>query len=291
MARRLSSASIFEDSEFPLACMRIDDHGNTGIHRHSFHELVVILAGRGRHITDREEYTLEAGDVFLLRGTMAHGYADTEHMTLANILFDPGRLGLPMHHLRDLPGYHALFRVEPRLRPYDRLRNRLRLQAEELSEAAGMIARLQHEVKRKSPGYRFLASAHLMHLIGFLSRCYSHTDPDQQTERPFLRMGEVLSYIELHCREAITVKELTRIAHMSESSLMRQFRRVMGRSPIEHVIRLRVLKAAELLQRSDVRVTEAAFACGFSDSNYFSRQFRRVMGISPREHRARRVPT
>jgi len=124
-----------------------------------------------------------------------------------------------------------------------------------------------------------------MHLIGFVSRCYSH--PDRSAERPFLRLGEVLSYIELHYRQPITVAQLTRIAHMSESSLMRQFRRVLSRSPIEHVIRVRVLKAAEQLQRGDVRVTEAAFACGFTDSNYFSRQFRRVMGTSPREYRTR----
>ena len=166
-----------------------------------------------------------------------------------------------------------------------RLRSRLRLKGEELSEVAGMVARLQHELARKSPGYRYLACAHLMHLIGFVSRCYSH--PDRHAERPFLRMGEVLSYIELHYREPITVAALTRIAHMSESSLMRQFRRVLSRSPIEHVIRVRVQKAAELLQRGDVRVTEAAFACGFTDSNYFSRQFRRVMGTSPREYRTR----
>lgn len=285
MPRKLIGTSFFPDGDFPLACMRIDNHRATDVHRHDFYELVVILAGRGRHITDREEYTLEAGDVFLLRGHMAHGYADTEHMTLVNILFDPDRLALPMPLLRDLPGYHALFRIEPRLRTYDRLRSRLRLNGEDLAEVAGIIARLQHELTRKAPGYRFQACAHLMHLIGFVSRCYSH--PDRNTERPFLRLGEVLSYIELHYRDPITVAQLTRLAHMSESSLMRQFQRVLSRSPIEHVIRVRILKAAEHLQRGDVRVTEAAFACGFTDSNYFSRQFRRVMGTSPREYRLR----
>ncbi|OGV71921.1 MAG: hypothetical protein A3K19_07425 [Lentisphaerae bacterium RIFOXYB12_FULL_65_16] len=285
MPRKLIRTSVFPDGEFPLECRRIDNHGATGIHRHDFYELVVILAGCGRHITDREEYTLEAGDVFLLRGDMAHGYADTEHMTLVNILFDPDRLALPMRLLRDLPGYHALFRIEPRLRTYDRLRSRLRLQAEELAEVAGMIGRLQHELTRKAPGYRFQACAHLMHLLGFVSRCYSH--PDRNMERPFLRLGEVLSYIELHYREPITVAQLTRMAHMSESSLMRQFHRVLSRSPIEHVIRVRILKAAEQLQRGDARVSEAALACGFTDSNYFSRQFRRIMGTSPREYRAR----
>lgn len=288
MKPRLTSAAHFSDSAFPLACVRIEDHRAVEIHSHEFHEMVVILTGRGRHVTEREEYPIEAGDVFLLRDNMAHGYKDTDRMTLVNILFDPKRLGLPMEHLQDLPGYHALFQVEPRLRAYHRFRNRLRLSEEQLAEAAGIIARLQQELERKTPGYRFQAGAHLMSLIAFVSRCYARSD--QSADRPLIRLGETLSFIEQHYREPIAVRQLTRIARMSESSLMRAFRRVLGRSPIEHVIRVRVLKAAEWLRRGDVRVTEAAYNCGFGDSNYFSRQFRQVMGVSPREYRARRRP-
>jgi AraC-like DNA-binding protein len=288
MVRRIKFAEVFKDSSFPLACLRISDHRDCGLHRHEFHEIVVILTGRGRHVTEREEYPLEAGDVFLLRDDMAHGYAGTDRMTLVNILFDPRRLALPLDYLRDLPGYHALFRVEPRLRSFHRFRNRLRLSEAKLAEAAGIIARLQQELERKAPGYRFQASAHLMNLIAFVSRCYAGSE--RQTDRPLIRIGETLSYIEQRYREPITVRQLTQIAHMSESSLMRTFRRVLNRSPIEHVIRVRVLKAAEWLRRGDARVTEAAYNCGFSDSNYFSRQFRQVLGVSPRDYRARHQP-
>ena len=71
----------------------------------------MILTGQGRHVTDAGEYPIQAGDVFLIRDQMAHGYADTRDMTLVNILFDPHRLQLPLSDLRDLPGYLVLFRV------------------------------------------------------------------------------------------------------------------------------------------------------------------------------------
>ena len=281
MTHRIKASSVFPDHGFPLECYRHDAHAACVLHSHEFHELVVVLAGHGKHITEKEEYRIEGGDVFVVRGDMTHGYADTERMTLVNILFDPRRLSLPMSELRDLPGYHVLFRVEPRLREYDRFRSRLRLSEEELAEAAGLIYRLQQELDRKKPGYRFMACAQLMNLIGFLSRCHAHaTEP---AKRPLMKMGEVLSFIERRYREPITIRQLTKVAGMSESSLMRTFRRVMGRSPIDHVIRVRVNKAAELLRAGGMRVTEAAFACGFGDSNYFSRQFRNVMGHSPRE--------
>lgn len=282
--RKIRPASVFENDDFPLVVVRHDTHGNAELHKHGFHELVIILSGKGRHITDEDEYPLTAGDVFLIRGDMAHGYDDTERyrMKLVNILFAPRRLGLPLHYLQDLPGYHILFRVEPRLRNYHDFRHHLHLSEVELAKAAEIIAHLQKKLEEKEPGYRFQSLTCLMELIGLFSVSYSNPHPE--SDRALLRMGEVLSFIEQHFTEPITIKQLTRMAHMSESTLMRVFQRVLGRSPIEHVIRVRVLRAAELLQHEDIRITEAAMECGFSDSNYFSRQFRQIMGITPREY-------
>ena len=283
MARTIRSRRVFKDPDFPLACMRLVDHGATAVHGHDFHELVLILAGSGRHIMDGVEYPIAAGDVFVVRGAMRHGYRRTDRVTLVNILYHPRRLGLPLHTLRDTPGYNALFRVEPRLPPPQRCRNRFRLSEEALAEATGLVFRLEEELRAKRPGYRGLACAHLMHLIGFLARAYSETA--NPLAPPLRKMGEVLSYIEGHLHEPLSVRDLTRVAGMSESSLLRAFRRILGRSPLEYVIRARILRAADLLRRGDVRVTEAAFACGFNDSNYFSRQFRRHTGMTPRAWR------
>jgi len=98
-------------------------------------------------------------------------------------------------------------------------------------------------------------------------------------------LEEVMSYIEAHYAEPITIADLTRIAGASESTLTRQFHKVVGRSPIEHVLRVRVERAAGLIRRSDLRITEIAYECGFSDGNYLARQFVRIMGVSPSEYR------
>lgn len=255
------------------------------MHSHQFHELVIVQDGEGLHLTEKEQYPIQAGDTFLIRGNMRHGYKNTENVTLVNVLFNPTRLSLPMSQLRDLPGYHALFRIEPKLRDLNRFQHRLRLSPTEMTDVTAMIAQLEHEVKSKQPGYRFQACAHLMTLLTYISRSYSQ--PDRHTDRPLFHMGEVLSFIEQHYKEAITIGQLTKRAHMSESTLTRTFKRVLNRSPIEHVIHVRVQKSAEFLKQGDVRITDAAYECGFSDSNYFSRQFRQVLGVSPKDYRAR----
>ena len=277
----IGASEVFMDRRFPLAVLKNPRHGPIPVHQHEFHELVVILAGRGRHITPHETYTITAGDAFHLAGAEAHGYADTRNLALANILFDPQRLHLPLADVGDIPGYQALFRVEPRLRSQVRLRSRLRLAPDELAVAAQLVERLQAELRKRNPGYRFAACACLMDLILYLSRCYSRTGATEGGA--ILRLGQVLSFIEKHYAEPIRVSQLALLAHMSESSLLRTFRRVLGTSPLDHVIRVRIGKAMELLQHGNVRVTEAAFQCGFHDSNYFARQFRKVTDRTPRQ--------
>lgn len=285
MQNRVETSAWFADKTFPCAVLKFDNQSPRSIHRHEFYELVLILAGHGRHITDQGDYPIGAGDVFLLRDDMAHGYADTDRVAICNILFDPQRLKLPLAFLQDSPGYQALFRVEPKLRTHDRFRNCLHLDPGKLAEAAAMAARLHKDLREKQPGYRFQVCTHLMDLIGFLSHCYFPTT--QRSDRTLLRIGEVLSHIDRHFREPIAMRQLTEIAGMSESTLLRTFRRVLGRTPMAHVNHVRILHASELLQRADIRVTEAAFECGFEDSNYFSRQFRKVTGFTPREIRSR----
>jgi transcriptional regulator GlxA family with amidase domain len=103
--------------------------------------------------------------------------------------------------------------------------------------------------------------------------------------RSLLRMGEIISYMEASYAEPISLPDLAKAARMSESTLVRNFRKGLGFSPIDYLIRLRISKACELLRHSDDEIISIALRVGFSDSNYFWRQFRKVMGQSPREFR------
>ncbi len=283
--RLTNSDTVFPEQDFPLQVMRVKSHRSCTLHRHDFTELVLILAGQGEHVTDTDRHALTSGDVFVVTGDTAHGYEHTDEMTLINILFRPRALRLPTADLGNIPGYHALFTVEPRLRRAHGFRSRLHLNDDELGEAARLVAIMEEELHRQRPGYHFMACAHLMTLIGFLARCYTRTTRNES--RPMLRLGEVLGFMERHHAEPITVEQLAQVAGMSRSSLMRHFGEVMGRPPIEHLLRLRVSRACDLLAVNGLRITDVALQCGFNDSNYFSRTFRVHKGMSPREYRRR----
>ncbi len=83
----------------------------------------------------------------------------------------------------------------------------------------------------------------------------------------------------------IALAELAEVAHVSPAHLCRLFAATTGRSPVETLRLLRLDRAAALLVRSNLSLTEIAAACGFADAFHFSRRFKDAFGAAPREVR------
>ena len=267
--------------EFPLEINLQYPQGPVPLHGHDFDELVLIQRGKGMHFTERDCSEIVAGDVFIIRKGRRHGYRETETLHLVNILFHLDAMNMPQGELKKLPGYHALFMIQPEIKGHARFRNRLQLTPEQLAQASGIIEEISNETGRRMPGYEFMATAHFMRLAGFLSRCYSKMYEKKQI--PMLKFANVISHIEQHFREPLDIPGLLKMSAMSRSSFFRAFRKSTGFSPIDYQLRLRISHATRLLKTKEHSVKEAAYMSGFHDSNYFSRQYRKLAGHPPRK--------
>lgn len=70
---------------------------------------------------------------------------------------------------------------------------------------------------------------------------------------------------------------------LARSQFAHYCQEITNMSPIEYLTHCRIEAARKLLmQNPDMSITEVAFACGFSSSQYFSTVFRGRMGSSPR---------
>ena len=252
-------------------------------HAHDFCELAVITKGRGMHCLEGSDFPITAGDVFLLQGRQRHYFHARDQLELYNIMYAPSRLQLPENELRRIPGYCAMFLLEPAYRRHHRFASRLHLPRLALAHTQQIVTRMDEEIQRRAPGIEAALRALLLELIVFLSRAY--TDSNTTEARALLRVGDVIGALERDCARPWSVADLIEIAHMSRSHFMRVFRRATGQTPIEYLVRLRLQKSMELLRQSDQSITAIAMDVGFNDSNYFSRQFRSANGMSPSHYR------
>lgn len=252
-------------------------------HYHDFCELVLVLGGRGRHLLEGESFPVAAGNVFVVQGNQVHSFRDREGLVLVNVMYDPARLPLPEGLLRRLPGYSALFMLEPSFRSAHGFSSRLELDRRKLGAAEALAERIERESGEKPPGHEAVLLGLLVELMVFLSRHYGESEARES--RALLEMGRLVSALEQRFAEPWTLSQMALFARVSRTHLLRVFRQATGKSPIDYLIGLRVDAAKRFLRQSNLTMTEIAHQAGFGDSNYFARQFRQTTGRTPTAYR------
>lgn len=100
------------------------------------------------------------------------------------------------------------------------------------------------------------------------------------------RFAYVVDYINNHITGKLSIDTLSQIAFMSKASFFRAFKHEMGISPVDYIIKQRVIFAKQLMSNPYNSVSEACFKAGFNNLNYFSRTFKKLEGITPSTYKA-----
>jgi AraC family transcriptional regulator len=97
-----------------------------------------------------------------------------------------------------------------------------------------------------------------------------------------------IDFIDANLSSDISIAQLATECGLSARYFARAFKQSMGVPPHQWLIKRRVDKAKELLQRVDLELTDIASTCGFVDQSHFTRVFSRVEGNSPGRWRRER---
>lgn len=85
----------------------------------------------------------------------------------------------------------------------------------------------------------------------------------------------------------LTIADIAQECGLTPSYFSRQFARSTGLVPHRWLLKRRVEKAKSLLRESDLKLSEIALACGFSDQSHFTRVFSSMENATPRLWRGR----
>lgn len=99
------------------------------------------------------------------------------------------------------------------------------------------------------------------------------------------RIKNMLSVIRENYSEKITAAMLADTVHISERECYRVFRKILGITPGEFLVSIRLQKAQELLWNTDRSILEIAMETGFGTSSYFCKIFKEHHHITPNQYR------
>jgi len=93
-------------------------------------------------------------------------------------------------------------------------------------------------------------------------------------------------FIGEHSDEELSLLRVAKAVNIHPNYLSQRFKQVTGMNFVEYVAHTRFEKACRLLNDSDLRISEIAFAVGFQSLSQFNRVFKKIGGKSPTQFRA-----
>ena len=107
--------------------------------------------------------------------------------------------------------------------------------------------------------------------------------PAVQTAERSTRAADAIMRVTLE--HPLTCRQLAARVGLSDRQLQRHFRTALGAGVAQHYVHLRLERAHNYVQQTELSVTEIALACGFGSIEHFSRSYRRAFGVAPRSDR------
>lgn len=259
-------------------------------HEHPHHQILYYQRGEGLLVASGEEYSVRKGSIFFVPAGCQHFFkaqSGEPALCLALDFTVAGDVYTELD-LRELPIDSEVTVLLSLLhaqnaRPFQ-------LSAIDQARVDGCVESIVEENERREIGFATMIHANLLRLI---SHCLRATQRAQGFGEHFrhtawrhtliAERAQALVRDERPEAAELNLTSTARACAVSPNHLNRILKQHTGFTFQQLVLRQRLNRAAEMLRSGQANCTEAAFAAGFNDSNYFSRAFRKVFGHAPSE--------
>ncbi len=277
------------DPDFPLAVLDFRTRGDGDrMHWHEYFEIVLCLEGRGRFLFGRREQQIEPGDIILVDDSQPHVARPDAggSLRLLLVLFRPELVAGPGCRAFD-SGYLTPFRSAG-----DRAQERIAAGTPLAAELAPVLHEIAAIAAGHDPADRHLLDANLRRVLALLVRDRPELPGDAGRADAARReqIRPVLSYVEQHPCERVTLDEVAEVVHLSPSRVRHLFRDVSGVGFKEYATRVRLAEARRLLLATELSVADVAHAVGYTNVHQFYTVFHRYCSMQPGEYRRYYMP-
>ncbi|MEE1061423.1 MAG: AraC family transcriptional regulator [Ruminococcus sp.] len=251
------------------------------VHWHKEMEIIYVVNGQGTVTVQTTRYNLCEGDIILIQPETLHSIEqlDDKHMEYFNIIFD-------FNLLENNTSYCYINYLKP---IYER-RKTVPVYIKEGEPLSALITLniryLIENRKQKFSGDELMVKSNLYAIIHHINKfCTETSDFSLKLESNYNKIEEVLTYVQEHYSEKLTVENAATLISYSPNYFSKLFHELTGTSFIQYVINYRLDIAHKKLTSSDMSITEIAEETGFSNLPYFTRTFTAKYGTTPKAYR------
>lgn len=128
----------------------------------------------------------------------------------------------------------------------------------------------------------------LFHFLGSMKFLGEYRGSVESTQKQTDVIDEVIHYMRENIEQKLTLQDIATEAKLSPSHLSLLFHKKTDYSPIQYLTHLRIQRACQLLDFTDMKIIQICPKIGYDDAFYFTRIFKKTMGMSPSEYRAQK---
>ena len=240
------------------------------MHYHNTFELYFLVNGEREYFLENKFYKVLQGDIVLIPGNVLHR---TAGKGASRILVYFSREALFEYFsenlINALPLDGSLV-----FRPDENVRRQIERELEILSgELQG------GSVSRES---KALCAISLVKILALIKQSENRYGFETYADG---RIGDIVRYINDNYTEIDDIEQIAEKFYISKYHLCRIFNKNLGISLISYLNTIKIRGAVELMQSTDLNLTQIATRCGFNSSSYFCKVFKSEKGQTPAAYR------
>ena len=257
-------------------------------HWHEEVEFLYIQQGQAYITCDEDNITVSEGDIVFINHAVRHFItpAGSDGVIFSTIVVNPsfilgfGQLELENKYINPITANRSFHSLH--ITSKDSL----------YQQFMPLFKQLITLNKDCPSGYELLSKAYILQLWKLLydQLPVPSSDSSKITARTAnqdaQRAKQAMLYIQEHFMESVTLDDIAGSILVSKSECCRCFRRATGLSPIEYLMKYRIMESAKYMHRkTHESISEIAGAVGFNNTSYFNKIFKKFIGCTPTEYR------
>ena len=277
-------------AQFPVGLHKLEYPADTDVmfyvHWHQEFEFLVLTEGKVLFTIEDREYVMNPGDIVFINSNYLHMAKNICGGVCSFYAID-----FSYHVLNE--DIHSIFSkkfIRPILNDKYVFPEFMPVSEDEDKCWQKDIRNYLHEIgecpEHELEPFELMIRSRILAIWDILDKNCVRAQKDNDIERRYSeRLEPVISYIKENYAYEITLGELAAILPMSEGQFSRVFKQTMKLSPIQYLMRYRILQSCKLLQDTEKKIGEIANLSGFNNISYFNRVFLNTIGCTPKEYR------